>query len=346
MSVGDSVTTSKEVTTEMVSALLAAAPDQNEAARSAAAARAGEILRPTGAMARLDEVAVHMAAWLGTEAPAVEAPAAIIFAADHGVAADGVSAYPSDVTAAMLAAFEASKASVSALARVAGATVTAIDVGVGQPTGNLRIEPAMSPVRFAEAFEAGRTAVANADADLLIFGEMGIGNTTAAAAVTAAISGGETHCFVGRGTGVDDDALTRKREVVSEAVARISGITDPLEVLRQVGGAELVAIAGALTESRLRSIPVLLDGYIASTPALALHTIDQRATSNCLAGHRSKEPGHQLILDALGLEPLLSLDLRLGEASGAMAAVPLVKMACAVLTEVPTFSEWFDSAEG
>ena len=187
--------------------------------------------------------------------------------------------------------------------------------------------------------------MAELDADLVLLGEMGIGNTTAAAAVTAAIIGGDTTTFVGRGTGVDDDAFANKVAVVSAAVERIAEVEDPLEVLREVGGAELAAIAGALAEARMRSIPVLLDGYIASTPALVLHAIDPRLTEHCLAGHGSAEPGHRRILDRLGLEPLITLELRLGEASGAMAAVPLVKMACAAVTEVPTFAEWFGPNE-
>jgi len=168
----------------------------------------------------------------------------------------------------------------------------------------------------------------------------------ALAAGPAAIVGGDVDAVVGRGTGVDDDAYANKVAVVREAVERIAGITSPLDVLREVGGAELVAIAGALTEARLRSIPVLLDGYIASAPALVMHTFDERFGAHLLAAHASAEPGHRAILDRLGLDPLLTLDLRLGEASGAVAAVPLVRMACRAVTDVPTFAEWFGSAEG
>ena len=330
------------ITSNDIAVELAGAPGPDDESRRAAAERASMILRPAGAMQRLDEVAIHMAAWQRTPTPAVQTPTAVIFAADHGVAADGVSAYPSEVTGAMLGAFQASKASVSAMAAVAGATVIAIDVGVGNPTGNLRIEPALSGERFAAAFTAGRNAVTEIQTDLLILGEMGIGNSTAAAAVTAALLGGEPASFVGRGTGVNDDALMAKRTVVAEALDRIGGLNDPLEILREVGGAELVAMTGAMVEARMRSIPVLLDGYIASTPALVVHECLPSGTWNQLAGHLSPEPGHRSILDKLALEPLLTLDMRLGEASGAMAAVPLVKMACALLTEVPTFPEWFE----
>lgn len=328
-------------TTDSLLAELARSHAADGVARAGVQARVDDILRPAGAMARLDEVAVWIAGWQRTVTPAVTAPAAVIFAADHGVTVEGVSAYPAEVTGAMLAAFDAAKASVSALASVAGATVLAIDVGVGNPTGNLRIEAALSTERFASCFAAGREAVADLECDLLIVGEMGIGNTTAAAAVCAAILGPNAAPFVGRGTGVDDEALANKAAVVSDAVQRISTVTDPLEILREVGGAELVAMAGALFEARVRSVPVLLDGYIATSPALVLHAIDTRLIDHCWAGHCSAEPGHTVVLDHLGHEPLLTLDMRLGEASGAMAAVPLVKMACALVTDVPTFAEWF-----
>ena len=321
--------------------LLRSAAGADLESRNAVQERVDDILRPTQAMTRLDEVAVWIAGWQRTSQPAVASPTALIFAADHGVTAEGVSAYPPEVTGAMLAAFEASRASVSALAAVAGATVRAIDVGVGDPTGNLRTEPALSSKRFADALATGRSAVADLDTDLLIVGEMGIGNSTAAAAVSGAILGGDPSLFVGRGTGVDDAGLAAKAAVVTDALARISNVTDPLEILRHVGGAELVAMTGAIAEARLRSIPVLLDGYIATSPALVLHTIDPSFVDNCWAGHQSAEAGHQVVLDHLGRTPLLTLDMRLGEASGAMAAVPLVKMACALVTDVPTFAEWF-----
>ena len=321
------------------------APESDSLSREKVQSRVDDILRPLGALARLDEVAVWLAGWQRSETPTIDSPAAVIFAADHGVVAEGVSAYPSEVTGAMLAAFDASKASISALASVAGATVTAIDVGVGDPTGNLRVESALSAERFDRCFATGRAAVAALDTDLLIVGEMGIGNTTAAAAVCAAILGDDATPFVGRGTGVDDAALSNKAEVVADAVSRISGVADPLEILREVGGAELVAMAGALFEARVRSIPVLLDGYIATSPALVLHSIDPALIDNCWAGHCSAEPGHRVVLDHLDRTPLLMLDMRLGEASGAMAAVPLVKMACALVTDVPTFTEWFGQGE-
>ena len=316
-------------------------PGGDEVARAAVNERATDILRPAGALARFDEVAAFIAQWQGTHQPAVHHPAALIFAADHGVTAAGVSKYPVDVTAAMLAAYRAGKSTVSAFAAVAGAMVEAIDVGVGRPTGDIRFEAAMSPERFDEAVAAGRTAVEALDADLLVIGEMGIGNTTAAAAVAAALGGGEVAAWVGRGTGLDDEGMDRKREAVRQAVDRIAGVVDPLEVLREVGGAELVAMAAAIVAARHRALPVLIDGYVVTAAALPLFSVRSDALDHCIVGHCSAEPGHRRLLERIDKQPLLDLAMRLGEGSGAMAAVPLVAMACAGITQVPTFAEWF-----
>ena len=315
-------------------------------AAAAAEARAASVLRPGGALAQLDALAVWIAAWHGSGTPRVERPAGLVFAGDHGVASEGVSAYPADITAAMLAAVRNGQASINALASAAGATLDVIDVGVGAPTGNLRVEPAMSPERFAEAFGAGREAVAGLDADLLVLGELGIGNTTAAAAVTAAVIGGDVARFVGRGTGVDDAGLAHKVAVVDDACARIASVDDPLEKLREVGGTELAAMAGAMVEARARRLPVLLDGYIATAPAVVLHAVAPDIVGHVRAGHRSAEPGHHLALDRLGLDPLLSMEFRLGEGSGAMTAVPIVVAACRAVSDVATFDEFFGEADG
>ncbi len=318
---------------------------------AAAQARIADILRPAGALARLDELVVWLAGWQRTATPSIERPAAVVFAGDHGVAADGVSAYPTEVTGAMLAAFEQGRASISAMARTVGAEVRAIDVGVGAPTGNIKHEPAMDRDRFDHCFETGRQAVRDLDADLLIIGEMGIGNTTAAAAVCSALLDRPGAEMVGAGTGVDDEALARKIDAVDQAVARFrtldrepastTGALDPMETLRHLGGTELVAMAGAAMQAREQSLPLLLDGYVTSASVLALHHLDPALTAATRAGHGSAEPGHRLVLETLGLQPLLDLGFRLGEASGAMAAVPLVRMACALVNEVPTFAEWF-----
>ena len=323
-------------------ALLADLPLADAAARDAVHERAANILRPSGALAWLDEIAAWVAAWQRTATPRVERPAGLIFAADHGIAAaTEVSAYPTGVTRAMLSAFEEGRSTISAFARLAGASVTAVDVGVGEPTNDIRYDAAMSPARFDEIVDIAVSAVDELDCDLLVLGEMGIGNTTASAAIAASLAGGETAAWVGRGTGVDDEGLARKRSAVQESVRRIAGITDPLEILREVGGSEIVAITAATVAARRRSIPVVLDGYVVTAAVLPLHEIDASSLDHCTVGHCSAEPGHRRLLERLGKAPLLDLDMRLGEGSGAMAAVPLIAMACAGITDVPTFAEWF-----
>lgn len=320
-------------------------PDTTSA--TAVRARADDILRPTGALAVLDDVAVWAAGWQRTTTPVVQHPAALVFAADHGVAVAGVSNYPTEVTGAMLAAYRAGRSTISAFARIAGASIDAVDVGVGRPTGDIRVEAALTPERFDECVSAGRAAVDDLDADLLVLGEMGIGNTTVAAAVAAACAraAGTTTSdpddWVGRGTGVDDDGLRRKQAAVREALARTKGITAPLDILRELGGAELVAMAAAVVAARQRSLPVLLDGYVVTSAVAPLALAASDALDHCRVAHVSAEPGHRRLVAALGMRPLLDLGMRLGEGSGAMAAVPLVAMACAGVTDVPTFAEWF-----
>jgi nicotinate-nucleotide--dimethylbenzimidazole phosphoribosyltransferase len=283
-----------------------------------------------------------VAEWQRTSTPRIDRPAGLIFAADHGVAAASeVSAYPTGVTEAMLQAYREGRSTITAFARLAGAEVVAIDVGVGRPTGDIRVEAALDHDRFHSIVDIAFAAVADLDCDLLVLGEMGIGNTTASAAIAAALAGGETAAWVGRGTGVDDEGLARKRQAVQESVRRIAGITDPLEILREVGGAELVAVCAATVAARRQSIPVVLDGYVVTAAVLPLYMMDDRALDHCTVGHCSAEPGHRRLLERIGKRPLLDLDMRLGEGSGAMAAVPLIAMACAGITDVPTFSEWF-----
>jgi nicotinate-nucleotide--dimethylbenzimidazole phosphoribosyltransferase len=330
-----------------VAHLLAGAPDPDRAAAAAVAGRARQVLRPAGALARLDELAAWLAAWQGTSRPAVRRPAAVVFAADHGVAAGGVSAYPAEVTAAMLKALREGVATASVLARQVGATLDVVDVGVGEPTGDLAREPALDPARFRACVQAGRDAVATLDTDLLVLGEMGIGNTTAAAAVTAILLGLPAEAATGRGTGVDDQGLARKLAAVEAARRRVGGgpggrqgAMPPLEVLRQAGGAELAALAGAALEARLRRLPLVLDGFVVTAAVAPLELLHRGALANAIAGHRSAEPGHTALLERLDLQPLLDLGMRLGEASGALAAVPLLRLAAAAVTEVATFDEW------
>jgi nicotinate-nucleotide--dimethylbenzimidazole phosphoribosyltransferase len=324
---------------ELVAPLLRDLPEADEAAASAVRERAKNVLRPAGALARLDEVAGWLAGWQRTTAPSVSSPACVIFVADHGVVAEGVSAYPASVSDAVLRALREGVATASVLAHAQGVDFHAVDVGVGRPTENLAREAALSEPRFEEAFELGRDAVSTLSADILVLGEMGIGNTTAAAAVSAALFGMTAAEWTGRGTGVDDATYARKLAAVDAARRRV-GDSDPWEVLRQVGGSELVAMAGAALEARSRSIPIVLDGFVV-TAALAPLEIDRPgALDHCIAGHVSPEPGHHLLLEKLAKRPLLDLELRLGEASGALLALPLIRLAAVAITEVATFEEW------
>lgn len=317
-------------------------PDACAASRDAVQRRAEEILRPRDALKRLDDVAVWIAGWHRSDRPKVSTPVGLVFAADHGVARDEqVSAYPTEVTAAMLAAYNAGQSTLSAFADVAGARVIAHDVGVARPTGNIAIEDALSNDELVRCIDAGLNAVNDLSADLIVIGEMGIGNTTVAAALAAANVGGPVDVWVGRGTGVDDDGYQRKLSAVQRAVDRVRNDTDPLEILRKIGGSEIAAMVGAIVGARHRSIPVLLDGYVVTAAASVLFQVSPQALDHTLIGHCSAEPGHRRLLDHLGMDHLLDLDMRLGEGSGAMAAVPLVKMACAGISNVPTFGEWF-----
>lgn len=313
-------------------------PGPDEAARAAVAARARDVLRPAGALERLDEVAVWLAGWQRSAIPGVQKPALVVFVADHGVTAEGVSAYPAEVTAAVYDSLRRGIATAPVLAADVGASVSVVDAGVGRPTGNIAEEPAIDDARFSECWDAGRAAIRGLDTDLLVLGEMGIGNTTAAAAVAAALFGRAPEDWTGRGTGIDDDTLRRKVEVVARACGGASG-KSPLETLRELGGAEMVAVAGALVEARVSSIPVVLDGFVVTAAAAALEAERPGALDHCIAGHRSPEPGHSLLLEKLGKEPLLDLGLRLGEGSGALLAVPLVRMAARAVTQVATFDE-------
>ncbi|WP_419838249.1 nicotinate-nucleotide--dimethylbenzimidazole phosphoribosyltransferase [Candidatus Poriferisodalis sp.] len=350
-------------------------PGPDEAARQAVDERASQVLRPAGAFGRLDQVAEWLAGWQRTPAPAVERPAVLVFAADHGVAAEGVSAYPASVTAAMVSAIEGEVATVTAVARQVGAVVRCHVVGVGVPTGNIRTHDAMSADEFDAAVEAGAHAVESAvesdGADLLVLGELGIGNTTAAAAICGALFGegasgvdahGPDRCatsalarsshdslmsaaqaaaslWTGPGTGVHGGALERKTAVVADALERV-GRVSPAEALRRLGGRELAALAGAALAARHRSIPVILDGFIGTAAVAPLALAAPGSLDHCIAGHCSAEPGHRELLSRLGLEPLVHLDLRLGEGTGALIAVPLVRIAAAAVTDVATFAEW------
>lgn len=327
------------MTLASIEELLQGLPGADDGASRAVEERARTVIRPAGALAHLDGVAAWLGAWQRTSTPSVSRPAAVVFVADHGVTVEGVSAYPAAVTAAMLEALRSGVATAAVMARTLGAELSVVDVGVGRPTGNIAVEPALSEELFIECFEAGRAAVTGLDCDLLVIGEMGIGNTTPAAAVCHALFGCRPEDWTGRGTGVDDATYATKVGVVATAVERVADGASPLRVLLEVGGAELVAMAGATVEARLRSIPVVLDGFVGTSAVAPLEVLSPGALDHCIAGHCSQEPGHRLLLEKLALVPLLDLGLRLGEASGGLLAVPLITLAAASVVEVATFSD-------
>jgi len=314
-------------------------PPADADAAAAVAARGGTNLRPAGAFSVMEETASWLAGWQRTSSPRVKHPHVVVFGADHGVAADGVSAYPTEITGLMVEAIDRGVATISALARQVGASLDFVDVGVGDPTANIRHADAMTSDEFDAAVQHGVDAVDRADADLLVFGEVGIGNTTPAAAVTAAVLGGPAGEWAGPGTGVAGDALVAKRAVVEESVQRV-GAVDPLEALRRLGGKEIAAMAGATLAARHRGLPVLLDGFIATSAVVPLYATDPDSLEHVRAGHSSAEPGHIRQLAAIAQRPLLQLGLRLGEGSGAVAAIPIVQLACAAVLDVATFEEF------
>ncbi|MEM1374812.1 MAG: nicotinate-nucleotide--dimethylbenzimidazole phosphoribosyltransferase [Pseudomonadota bacterium] len=314
--------------------VLAQAPGPDEEARTAAALRNGQLTKPAGALGRLEDLAFWAAGWQGTATPRCETPQIIVFAGNHGVAAKGVSAFPPDVTAQMVANFEHGGAAINQLARCFGASMTVVPLDLDRPTGDFTDGPAMTEDACVAALSAGWDAV-DPSADILVTGEMGIGNTTSAAAIATALYGGD---WVGRGTGVDDAGLRRKQEVVDAGIARHCPCA-PLEVLARLGGRELAAMAGAIASARAHGIPVILDGFICTAAASTLAQTVSGALDHCVAGHRSDEAGHGRLLGELGLVPLLDFGLRLGEGSGAALALGIMKGALACHSGMATFAE-------
>lgn len=318
--------------------LLAAQPGNDAAALAAATARNGQLTKPPAALGRLEDLAIWYAGWRGTARPVVEKPQIIVFAGNHGVAAQGVSAFPPEVTAQMVLNFEHGGAAINQLARTCGAQLDVHALSLDRPTADFTQTAAMSDAELVEALQTGWTAV-DKGADVLVTGEMGIGNTTSAAALASALLGGTASDWTGRGTGVDDAGLEIKTRVVAEGVALHGGQGDGLETLRRLGGREVAAMAGAIARARSLRIPVLLDGFICCAAAACLEKTVAGSLDHCVASHLSAEGAHQRMLDALGKTPLLSLGLRLGEASGAALSIGVLKGAVACLSGMATFAE-------
>ncbi|MEO1548917.1 MAG: nicotinate-nucleotide--dimethylbenzimidazole phosphoribosyltransferase [Pseudomonadota bacterium] len=318
------------------SACLATLPAADGAARDAARARDAVLTKPPGALGRLEEVAIWAAGWRG-ERPRAERAQVIVFAGNHGVTAQGISAFPAEVTAQMVANFETGGAAINQLCKVAGADLSVVPLDLEHPTADFTTAPAMGEEECLAALNAGWDAV-SPDYDVLVVGEMGIGNTTSAAALAAARFGGTGADWAGAGTGLDAAGQARKAAVIDAGLARHPG-TSGVRALAALGGRELAAMAGAIVRARELRIPVLLDGFICSAAAACLTAEAPDALDHCLAAHLSHEGGHAKLLKAMDLTPLLSLDLRLGEGSGAALALPIYRAALACHSDMASFAD-------
>lgn len=328
----------------------------DDAAQHEARRRLAQLTKPPGSLGRLEDLLVRLCAIQGTCPPSLRDPVIFTLAGDHGVVAQGVSAYPQVVTAQMVENFLNGGAAVNALARHAGARVVVADLGVaaalpqhpalrrckvGPGTRDMTRGPAMTRAEALHAIEAGIALVEDErgrGADLIGTGEMGIGNTTAASALVAALTGASAASVTGPGTGVDEDGRRRKVEAVRRALAvNRPDPTDPLETLAKLGGFEIAGLVGVILAGAVHRLPVVLDGFIAGAAALVAARLKPDIRAALIAAHRSSEPGHARVLDDLGLEPYLDLEMRLGEGTGAALCIGLARAACAVFTEMATF---------
>jgi nicotinate-nucleotide--dimethylbenzimidazole phosphoribosyltransferase len=318
---------------------LADLPEGDERAAAAIAARQSRLTKPQGSLGRLEELTAWLGRWQGREAPRLDDVSVLVFAGNHGVVARGVSAYPASVTAQMVANFEAGGAAINQICTSVGAHLRVIPLKLDAPTGDFTEKQAMTEAEFVEAVAAGYDAVP-ASADLVCLGEMGIGNTTAASALAAALLGGGGERWAGRGTGLDDAGLARKREVIDAGLTRHqTHHADPLAASMIFGGRELAAILGATLAARRHRIPVLLDGFVATAAAAPLARLQPGALDHAQVAHCSAEAGHSGLCAALGMRPILDLDMRLGEGSGAALTVSVLRAALACHFGMATFDE-------
>lgn len=296
------------------------------------------LTKPQGSLGRLEDIAAWLCGWQQTLKPRTEKAYTLVFAGNHGVTKQGISAFPAEVTVQMVANFANGGAAINQLCHAIPSTLRVIPLSLDIPTQDFTQSPAMSLQECAEAFDIGRQSVPD-DADILILGEMGIGNTTVAAALANAVAGGTAKDWVGSGTGINPQAIEHKREVVTKAVAlHREHLKGPLSTLQHVGGRELAAMAGAIWRARELRVPVILDGYVVTAAAATLRLASPDALSHCIAGHVSAEPGHRKLLAWLGMPPLLDLGMRLGEGSGAQVALAIVRASVATFTHMATFA--------
>ena len=309
-------------------------PDQDAVRK--ARTREGQLTKPPGALGRIESLSEWLCAWQGHHPPKAERIVVAVFAGNHGVVAQGVAAYPQEVTKQMVANFQNDGAAVNQVCKSFGLGLKVFELALEKPTRDITEAAALEEAECAATMAYGMEATEGCD--ILCIGEMGIGNTTIAAAIAHALYGGDAQDWVGPGTGVDSEGLRRKADAVRRAVAlHKAHLSDPLEVLRRLGGRELAAMAGAVLAARLQHIPVILDGYVATAAAAVLKAVRPDALDHCLAGHLSAEPAHRRLLEKLEMKPLLDLGMRLGEGSGAAMAAGIVKAAADLHSGMATF---------
>ena len=320
-----------------VATLAARMPTASAASMDAARDRQNQLTKPPGSLGRLEELAIFMAGWQHTDRPHIEKAQALVFAGNHGICDQGVNPFPQAVTAQMVANFEAGGAAINQLCKANGATLSVIPLSLDMPTQDFTREPAMTAGETAAAMNAGAAAV-DPDADILLLGEMGIGNSTVAAALATACFGGDAEDWVGAGTGSDTAGMALKARVISDGIA-LHGIMEPMETLAALGGREQAAICGAVLAARFARIPVLLDGYICTAATAPLYATDTTLLDHCLVGHASAEPGHRRLLATMNKTPVLDFSMRLGEGTGAALALGILRSALACHNGMATFAE-------
>ncbi|MGP6085453.1 nicotinate-nucleotide--dimethylbenzimidazole phosphoribosyltransferase [Antarctobacter jejuensis] len=307
------------------------------AAAQAARARQAQLTKPPGSLGRMEELAEFMAGWRGTERPQIDKAQALVFAGNHGVCAQGVNPFPQEVTVQMVANFTAGGAAINQLCKAAGAELDVIALDLDRPTRDITEDAAMDAAECLDAMQRGAAAV-DRDADILLLGEMGIGNSTVAAALALAAYGGSAQDWVGPGTGSNPEGVALKARVIETAVARHRALS-PMMRLAALGGREQAALCGAVLAARMARIPVLLDGFICTAAVTPLHAALPDLLSHCLIAHQSREPGHRRLAEAMDKAPLLDMGMALGEGSGAALALPLIKGALACHNGMATFAE-------
>jgi nicotinate-nucleotide--dimethylbenzimidazole phosphoribosyltransferase len=321
-----------------IRALIKNMPQADLESAAQAKAHEAQLTKPPGALGQLENISEWVSTWQGQHPPRAQRTVVAVFAGNHGVVAQGVAAYPQAVTAQMVANFQSGGAAVNQICKTFDLGLKVFELALEQPTADITQEAALSEKDCAATFAYGMEAIAGG-CDLLCIGEMGIGNTTIAAALAYGLFGGTPEEWVGPGTGVDAEGVKRKAVAIARAVElHKAHLNDPLEVLRRLGGRELAAMAGAILAARMERVPVLIDGYVATAAAAVLYKLDAHALDHCIAAHCSAEPAHRKLLAKIGKVPLLDLGMRLGEASGAAIAAGIVKAAVNCHNDMATFA--------